>query len=321
MRIIVKIVGLTATSLALSSINSVLMAEESRGRLSDGRAFRTTSDGIQLVDDLAEMQLTVETLNRRLQAAENEIKHKDKIILSLEQSGSQTDASLPINCPPAPKLICPDTINDSSSITDLTSGSGEITSVRNELAKSKNQIDILSAQKEKDSLWFEQTITARDQEISQLKAKLVSTDQQLLALKGIQNSSSKDSARAGLAVPEIISPKRAAKQNAAINAEEAQLKPESAKSLRTKALKELALIKELSQQRDQVYKEFAASGKSLQIKPSSSQSSTKRSLEQLQKDIDQENSVQILSLMQKEVSEIKQQLIDDIELAKRVSKL
>lgn len=47
--------------------------EPLRGRLPDGRAFRTDSQGVQIVDYIAELELSIEALNRRVQGLEDEL--------------------------------------------------------------------------------------------------------------------------------------------------------------------------------------------------------------------------------------------------------
>jgi hypothetical protein len=57
------------------------MAEDgTRGRLADGRAYRTDPEGNQLVDYIAELEVNVEALNRRILGLEDEIAEKQRII-------------------------------------------------------------------------------------------------------------------------------------------------------------------------------------------------------------------------------------------------
>ena len=48
-----------------------------RGRLPDGRAFRTDAQRIQIVDYIAELELSIEALNRRIRGLEDELKEKN----------------------------------------------------------------------------------------------------------------------------------------------------------------------------------------------------------------------------------------------------
>lgn len=67
--------------------------EPARGRLPDGRAFRTTDDGTQLVDYIAELEVNVESLNRQVQGLEDQIRDQQQVIDRL-QSGKSANAHL-----------------------------------------------------------------------------------------------------------------------------------------------------------------------------------------------------------------------------------
>lgn len=51
--------------------------QPARGRLPDGRAFRTDVEGNQLVDYIAELEVGIETLNRQLESAQEELRDKE----------------------------------------------------------------------------------------------------------------------------------------------------------------------------------------------------------------------------------------------------
>jgi uncharacterized coiled-coil DUF342 family protein len=115
----------------LLSINIVCADDEAkRGRLEDGRAFRTDHDGTQLVDYIAELEVTNEALNRRVYGLEDEVSAKNRELEKLragvapervnslkERSiipGGGSDKTLDKNilpvkveCPAPPKQSCP----------------------------------------------------------------------------------------------------------------------------------------------------------------------------------------------------------------------
>lgn len=69
----------------LSTFHAPLHAEEEeRGRLADGRAFRTDGEGNQLVDYIAELEVTAEALQTQVQGLESELKEKIAKISVLE---------------------------------------------------------------------------------------------------------------------------------------------------------------------------------------------------------------------------------------------
>ena len=110
--------GITRVSLsvALLLFPTVLSAEDARGRLPDGRAFRTDAQGLQLIDYTAELELNIETLNRRVQSLEDELAERDRRLSSKSSAASHElqertlgAAAAPVvqRCPPAPQLTCP----------------------------------------------------------------------------------------------------------------------------------------------------------------------------------------------------------------------
>lgn len=68
-------------------------AEPERGRLPDGRAFRTDAEGNQLVDYIAELELSVEALTRQVRGLEDENRDKQAIIGRL-QSGREANPAV-----------------------------------------------------------------------------------------------------------------------------------------------------------------------------------------------------------------------------------
>lgn len=82
-----------ASFLLLSS--GSLRAEDTdaaRGRLPDGRAFRTDAQGNQLVDYIAELELSVEQLNRRVHGLEFEVEERQKQIERMSKRGAGDDS-------------------------------------------------------------------------------------------------------------------------------------------------------------------------------------------------------------------------------------
>ncbi len=69
----------------------VLHAEEEpdRGRLPDGRAFRTDVSGVQMVDYIAELELSIDELTRKVHGLEYELEEKTKLAEGLRRNGGQ----------------------------------------------------------------------------------------------------------------------------------------------------------------------------------------------------------------------------------------
>ncbi len=64
------------------------------GRLEDGRAYRTDAEGNQIVDYIAELELEVSNLKRRVSGLEIEVEEKDKAIARVKSGGSLSASSL-----------------------------------------------------------------------------------------------------------------------------------------------------------------------------------------------------------------------------------
>jgi chromosome segregation ATPase len=71
----------------LSALDSAFAEDEMRGRLPDGRAFRTDNQGNQLVDYIAELELNIEALTRQVRGLESENANNKAIIQRLSKGG------------------------------------------------------------------------------------------------------------------------------------------------------------------------------------------------------------------------------------------
>jgi chromosome segregation ATPase len=93
--------------------------EAERGRLADGRAFRTDPEGNQLVDYIAELEVNLETLRTRVNGLEDEVKEKQSAIDRLRDEGrreaevreknllaSQSAAQKPVQAAACPQVTC-----------------------------------------------------------------------------------------------------------------------------------------------------------------------------------------------------------------------
>jgi hypothetical protein len=192
-----------------------------------------------------------------------------------------------------------------------------IEALQDKLAASEKLILTLKEQKEKDSVWFEQTLAARDQEISLLKVKVEKKEHSIIPtqIKGIGSS---DGARAGLQIvnQRTVSADLNGSQQGSILTNEKEIK-EFKKALKQKLEKTRSLLRE----RDDLYSHFSESGNSIKIKPSSGHSSNNRTVEQLGKDLESEQSGRMLTLLSREIADIERRVSEDIELVKRVGKL
>lgn len=78
--------------LTLSSLAFADDEAATRGRLPDGRAFRVDAQGNQLVDYIAELELSVEQLTRQVHGLEFEVEEKQRQVERLTHSGAKEPA-------------------------------------------------------------------------------------------------------------------------------------------------------------------------------------------------------------------------------------
>lgn len=297
-RTIIAIFGIAMTIVA-----PTLSFSESfeTGRLADGRAFRTGANGVQLVDHVAELEMNVEALTRRLEAAENEIRHKDALLSEQGQIASVI-AECPavptdqLHCPPQPQFSC---LNSGE---DLMASSEEapeqVAKLEGQLNDLKNKNQILESQREKDNQWFEQTLAARDQEIASLRSI---TSQQIARNRGKDID---ETPRAALKVsPRIINEDVEATSN-----------PAAIK-------KEIENVRALLQQRNDLFSQMAHSAGALKVRPSQVETTSKRTLDMIARDAQSERSPAMIGSLSREVKEIELRLTEDIETAKRIGKI
>ena len=74
--------------LAMFVVHSTAAADPAKtgtGRLSDGRAYRMDPNGYRIIDELAELEVTVSELERQNNALEDEADDKQKVIEQLRQ--------------------------------------------------------------------------------------------------------------------------------------------------------------------------------------------------------------------------------------------
>lgn len=83
-----------------SAHESLSQSEPSSGRMADGRAYRTDSQGVVMVDYIAELELETDSLRRQVQGLESE----------LEEFRASTVSDRKIEAPAMQKVACPTTV-------------------------------------------------------------------------------------------------------------------------------------------------------------------------------------------------------------------
>lgn len=318
----------------------VFAQESARGRLADGRAFRTDSQGIQLVDQVAELQVTVDTLKRQLEASENEVALKNSLITEMQASSQQAGN---LNCPPQPHLLCPEMIaghGDNQEIHQAiveelqksqaealskveARAQSEITAIKADLEKARSLTQETAAQADRTRAQSDKVLEERYKELSVLRAKLKIADEQIALYKSLNANSGADSARASVSLPvargsahmHVVDSGQPAIED------EKRVRGQAAAAFKKNLKDDLAKVREMLRERDTLFQDHAGPGHELQIRPSLIQTSQNRTIDQLEKDIDAESSLGMLGLMSREVREMKEKISDDVALIRRVGKL
>lgn len=164
-----KIAAALAIAVAFS-IQTSLYAEDDRGRLPDGRAFRTDSAGTQLVDYIAELEVTNDALQRRVYGLEDEIVAKNQEISKLAGSKASSQAAQGVR------------ERDLTSSNTKGGSEGDCSTVRRELAR-------VSATLSEERLLAEQSIEEYQIRLTRLENENTLTKESQRVLECEQNLS------------------------------------------------------------------------------------------------------------------------------------
>ena len=168
-------------STLLMPLVTIAADDSERGRLPDGRAFRTDEQGNQLVDYIAELELSVEALNRQMRGLEDENRQKQGLIDRLQSSGAKDTALQERNLGETSNSVSKVNLKESCKPCDCTA---QIASVRCPESNCSTEVK-LCEEKLEDARIDKQIIAQREAELSALKnnlneleAKLVSANEE-----------------------------------------------------------------------------------------------------------------------------------------------
>ena len=223
------------TVLSISLICSLLLtssafSEDPRGRLADGRAFRTDSEGNKLVDYIAELELNIDALNRRALGLEDQLNEKQAVIDRLStrdgagsavQERSVSDTSATTVAVPCPVVNCPsrdcsseirsaeaswrssqDTVNDQLAgqrqecVEEVSRLQASLSSLRGDLRTKEAQLRDYQAgmaRAASDSQRAGDALSLKNAELASLRGELAASDRE-----GISLQSEIDERRAGV---------------------------------------------------------------------------------------------------------------------------
>ena len=182
---------LAALFLIVSVSVGSLLAEESRGRTADGRAYRVDTQGNQLVDYIAELELEVDSLKRRTLGLEDEVSEKQKIIdrlgsgqsasgdlkekdlvrVSAKENEAQAVKAVEVSCPACPSCqICP-SCNVANCESENARYQQSLEQLRSELEEQKTAYNAREASLRGEIEDLNQGIEERSSEIENLRAE------------------------------------------------------------------------------------------------------------------------------------------------------
>ena len=133
--------SITYLLIVILACSSSLLAQDEpkNGRTADGRAYRTDKEGNQLIDYIAELELEVDGLSRRVHGLEDESDQKQKVIDRLSKGapveGELTERNL-VGGPASQKLQA-HVVTESARTEPDQQLSSEISSLKQELAQER----------------------------------------------------------------------------------------------------------------------------------------------------------------------------------------
>lgn len=363
-----KRISLAVTALFISLLPLSILAEEAlRGRLPDGRAFRTDSQGVQIVDYIAELELTIEALNRRIQGLESELNEKQGKLDRVARGGSADSQLVERDLlgadsanQPAYRACprCPQTADQGleNKVQQLSAEIDQLLNQNRQLALQNEQFTTQNAQLLSQKKQFEvqqsefQTQQNRSQSCSQqnekMQQQLLQQQQELAAYKNevatlrtalhnrelafqqmakekeVQKASYREqpAVRTITASPVAVSSRRQVDRQPVVRAQYSPERMRAMGAVRSSIKSDLNRLRGLVERRNAKYKSYKKSGAAVQFNLSPLISSRNKSLSAVSQKLASAKTMRELSLLQKDVREIKAKVQDDLALINRLSK-
>ena len=319
-----------------------------RGRLPDGRAFRTDAQGNQLIDYIAELELSVEQLNRRVQGLEDEVKEKQAIIarerIDASSSGDliERDIIKRDSPPAAAKEVAP-RFADSSIAQPARAGvegaglkcpecgavncDAEIARTAEKLESCQSEAGLIRGSLESERQNGEQRTAALNAEILRLRSELESVKLQSAKRQALPPDAERPAAVAMVQPTPASAPSPAAGlPSAAAPAAGQGLQVSAARlravdAVRGKTQTDLNQLRSMLGTRDQLFAKYSQRKHAVAFRPSPALSSRNRSPAEIASAIQAASSISELSTLSREIAEIEGAINDDIALMRRMDKI
>ncbi|MGI6524506.1 MAG: hypothetical protein ACOX2O_04330 [Bdellovibrionota bacterium] len=310
------------TLLLLLCSTTAVMAEDEplRGRLPDGRAYRTDAQGVRIIDYIAELELSVEDLSRQIQDLESELERrggrrsqgadvekkdgalveKDILVDSVVAEGVQVEGvkveevKAP-TCPPDRSIELERKLQEAEQ---------RIFTLQNEAA------ELRSAQSTPHNLCVEEK-----GEILKLRAEVEAADKEIQRYKSnLANATTAVQSRTVKAPPAVS---QVASQP---KARYAPPKPDAFTNLRSELQAEYNRLQRSISRRNTKYRQYQTKAKSVKFKLSSLRSANNKTLESIKYGIKHEKSLPALKALRVDLRQIAKRVNDDIALIDRLIK-
>lgn len=388
---------ITAVLLLALSVCPVIAEEPDRGRLADGRAYRTDNQGNQLVDYIAELELNVDNLKKRVNGLEDELSQKQRILdragidqatnslnektlVSDEATEKQVSKSKLVQAqPPQPNLWPAEErsdkdqaeisrlnqelnqarteiaelrqvdskskVSDQSQVNDLKN---VVHSLEQDLAQKTNEVVLLKSRSSKERQSAEGQIEqAHQNEVAELRNELETLRQELSSAQNenstlkakyqdaLENQNELKSQLALAATQKTVESKESVTVAKVERAKEPQTakrdlyeergkpfyseaKARAVESVREILSEQLEEVRNLVDKRDRLFSGYKPRSSTVQFKVSRPVSSRNRSLDVIERQAGLAGSVNELTTLRIDLSEIRRKVEDDISLMKRM---
>ncbi|MCO6429308.1 MAG: hypothetical protein J5J00_00480 [Deltaproteobacteria bacterium] len=296
--------------------------DDARGRLPDGRAYRTDEDGVQLVDYVAELELTIESLQRQVQGLESEARERQAVMASLQKSGQAPRLS--------EKDIPSKSAEGSSSAAALAAKQEcerRVTACEGRLDDQKTDYDVKLASMQKTLGEAQSEISSlksilekKQQEIEALQVKLEAAEsQEKTVVVSSAGPASASQSRSLVTQDRLVAPAVAIAPESAprIPANLEQTRSNAVRALSARILRDVTSLESLLASRNALYQKYTRQAPGAELNPEDS-SSVQQKIAELRSRVRAAVMVHELSDIRSDINIVRGQLQQEIAMMRRV---
>lgn len=289
------------------------------GRLTDGRAYRIDAEGNQLIDHIAELEVTIDGLERQVRVLEDELDERARGIVP-PSAARTTDSGLveqnlisPRHLPSAPKATAalpPAATFEQAREESCDQFKTEIASLKSRLDASTKQVAGRQAEQAGEARALETALAGKSEELAAIQIQFQQTVAQNQKLKQQLSAlavSQEHSARARLdALPAPLT-------TSTVSQDIVQARAEFKKNLHN--------IQALIASRKNLIDKLTATKRGISVNPQPLVSKSGHSLDRIRLVVEKLDSEQDIAIVRSGLREIELVLRSDIELMKRLASM